>query len=787
MSRVAFILFTASFYSELNPTLSVIRETDQLSYYETLSEIAVTSRVRRSVSRSSGNQLEKELRFRAFQRNFHLTLRAGSPVLASGFRARLVHGDGGSTSLAIDQSQLFTGHLEGNAQSSVSAHLEGDLWNIQILDREEIYSVEPAWRLLRSTDNPLNHTMVTYKLSDIKNLSRKYKFCTTMDADKNRTSPSAKDTTHFTSSFDKGRNFTHAKRIERSAKDTCLMYLVADTNTFRSMCRSNARICVAMMLSSLHLADHIYRSSQFEGALGQCISGIGLQVAELALYTQYNIVSPYRQEPHFNQQRVRTAESKLTAFAKHVAHKENKYCLHHLFTELGGKTITLGQAYRNSLCLTGPGLAFSTSVSIEDNIDGVFVPTLLTRIIFTHEIGHNFGANHDPDTPKCAPTDIVGGKYLMWGQAPLGVSPNNVKFSKCSLRQIARNIPAWCFTERSEINRFCGNGVVDAGEECDAGTSGLLGTNKCCTEECLFKDNAVCCELNSECCVDCQIAPASTVCRKPGYIHYCVLESYCPGTSDICPEGENAPDGTNCSDNHVCLQGECVGPCEQATRKFSNGTVLKPCGCTQSESEMCSYCCFNATDVSKPGDCKPILPTTHSRPDGTPCHDGTCENGICRRVEVLNVVFRGKYIHFVNLFVWTERLSRNVVVSVVFLSLLVWVPASLLISRRDRRLRQKKKTGLDHEANTLAALRLYFNRQPLSGIAWPESHLEDIEKGYGPDSVYINDDDITSSQCGNDLDFVYRGSDPVWPQSESTLVNPEVEPSSSISKAGSQV
>lgn len=42
----------------------------------------------------------------------------------------------------------------------------------------------------------------------------------------------------------------------------------------------------------------------------------------------------------------------------------------------------------------------------------------------THELGHNFGAEHDPDNVEyCAPREDQGGKYVMY---PIAVSGDHV-------------------------------------------------------------------------------------------------------------------------------------------------------------------------------------------------------------------------------------------------------------------------------------------------------------------------------------------------------------------------
>lgn len=47
-------------------------------------------------------------------------------------------------------------------------------------------------------------------------------------------------------------------------------------------------------------------------------------------------------------------------------------------------------------------------------------------------------------------------------------------------------------TVRSAQTAFCGNGIVDGDEECDAGTNSKIGLDKCCTPECKLKPTATC-------------------------------------------------------------------------------------------------------------------------------------------------------------------------------------------------------------------------------------------------------------------------------------------------------
>lgn len=47
-------------------------------------------------------------------------------------------------------------------------------------------------------------------------------------------------------------------------------------------------------------------------------------------------------------------------------------------------------------------------------------------LVTTHELGHNFGAEHDPDgLAECAPNEDQGGKYVMYPIAVSGDHENN--------------------------------------------------------------------------------------------------------------------------------------------------------------------------------------------------------------------------------------------------------------------------------------------------------------------------------------------------------------------------
>lgn len=103
-------------------------------------------------------------------------------------------------------------------------------------------------------------------------------------------------------------------------------------------------------------------------------------------------------------------------------------------------------------------------------------------------------------------------------------------FSPCSVRSIHKvlyEIANNCFVE--EKDALCGNGLLEAGEDCDIGghlTSNNL-SDKCCTNDCRFRKNAICSPKHSECCSNnCTYLNTQVLCQ-PRNEETCKREAYC--------------------------------------------------------------------------------------------------------------------------------------------------------------------------------------------------------------------------------------------------------------------
>ncbi|KAM8780223.1 disintegrin and metalloproteinase domain-containing protein 20-like [Rhynchonycteris naso] len=182
----------------------------------------------------------------------------------------------------------------------------------------------------------------------------------------------------------------------------------------------------------------------------------------------------------------------------------------------------------------------------------------------THELGHNLGMLHDTQWCRC------GFRWCI--MYPYKVPAT--KFSNCSYGHywdyaISKGLcinppphPANIFKLQ-----YCGNLVVEEGEECDCGSIKQCQQDPCCLLNCTLSPGATC--AFGLCCKDCRLAPAGTMCRQK--IGECDLPEWCNGTSHQCPEDVYVQDGIPCDDNAYCYQKRCNSHDKQCREIFGEG------------------------------------------------------------------------------------------------------------------------------------------------------------------------------------------------------------------------
>ncbi|VDP14454.1 unnamed protein product [Soboliphyme baturini] len=164
-----------------------------------------------------------------------------------------------------------------------------------------------------------------------------------------------------------------------------------------------------------------------------------------------------------------------------------------------------------------------------------------------HEVGHNFGLEHDKASCKC-PT-----RYCIMASTSSG--PPSLYWSSCSLEYLS-----WALSHGSDYclhnkpKRRFGSPLC---EQCDCGLPNVCD-NKCCNATtCKFSSGSVC--ANGDCCdvSTCQFKPVASLCRRAKT--QCDLPEFCDGKSEECPADTYRHDGSPCKGKEAyCFESQCL-------------------------------------------------------------------------------------------------------------------------------------------------------------------------------------------------------------------------------------
>ena len=273
--------------------------------------------------------------------------------------------------------------------------------------------------------------------------------------------------------------------------------------------------------------------------------------------------------------------------------------------------------------------------------------------VIAHENGHIFGAVHDCTSQTCADANTVnsqqccplsaqtcdaGEQYIMNPFTTNGIT----HFSPCSIGNICsamgrNSVNSSCLTANKGVvtinGQQCGNGIVEDGEDCDCGGPTGCGDDPCCDPNtCKFKGNAVCDDANEDCCIKCQFAPSTQVCRPS--TGTCDPQETCTGNQAVCPPDVTTPDGQSCTlpanasapnaGALTCASGQCTSrdlQCRTVMGAYTHGNN-DTYAC---DTETCTMSC--ASPSFGPGTCYGLQ---QNLLDGTPCGGGgKCTNGRC--------------------------------------------------------------------------------------------------------------------------------------------------------------
>ncbi|XP_025094501.1 disintegrin and metalloproteinase domain-containing protein 12-like [Pomacea canaliculata] len=235
----------------------------------------------------------------------------------------------------------------------------------------------------------------------------------------------------------------------------------------------------------------------------------------------------------------------------------------------------VGKAIKGPICTH----QFSGGVSMD--YDGLV--TLVATTV-AHEIGHNFGMEHDNDTKCSCPEE----KCIM---AATSGQRSPQHWSSCSQNALHEAFELgmdYCLRNQPRIifdGPVCGNGFVEDGEECDCGLPEDCGNRCCNATSCQLHSQAVC--ATGRCCnlETCKPRAASSLCREP--VGECDLSEFCDGVSEFCPQDVFVENGVLCKGGQsYCYKGKCNTHNDQcqllwgSTGRVSDPILLPAAQCT---------------------------------------------------------------------------------------------------------------------------------------------------------------------------------------------------------------
>uniref|UniRef100_A0A8C1NAK1 ADAM metallopeptidase domain 17b n=1 Tax=Cyprinus carpio TaxID=7962 RepID=A0A8C1NAK1_CYPCA len=209
----------------------------------------------------SQTHAERLLGFTALQRHFKLYLTTNTELFTHDFKAVVVE-DGAQEMYEVQRENFFTGHVIGEENSRVQAHIGDNDFTAHILTDDSEYNIEPLWRFM---ENPRDDRLLVYRSEDIRNVSRLAapKVCGYISADASEMLPES----------------VRAARTLDHSKNTCPLLLVADYRFFKYMGRNEESTTLNYLIELIDRVDDIYRNTSWD----EEFKGYGVQIQQIII------------------------------------------------------------------------------------------------------------------------------------------------------------------------------------------------------------------------------------------------------------------------------------------------------------------------------------------------------------------------------------------------------------------------------------------------------------------------------------------------------------------------
>ncbi|XP_068129203.1 disintegrin and metalloproteinase domain-containing protein 19 [Hyperolius riggenbachi] len=352
------------------------------------------------------------------------------------------------------------------------------------------------------------------------------------------------------------RNFSsisrqhHRVKREEMEGDRCVeLYLVADYAEFQKH-DSDLERTRRKMLEVTNYIDKFYRALKIRIAL------VGLEIWNTG--DKCNV----SENPYVTLRAFLTYRRKILQLTPH----DNAQ----LITGRAFHGTTIGLAPLQAMCSSYQ--SGGVNMDHSDNAIGV-------AATMAHEMGHNFGMNHDG--AGCCTAKPEDGGCIM---AAATGHPFPRVFNECNKRELDRFLRSgggMCLSNTPDTKTLyggarCGNGFLEEGEECDCGDLEQCDNPCCNATTCTLLPGAEC--AHGTCCHRCRLRPPGFPCRKTS--RACDLPEFCTGRSPVCPPNSFHLDGTACQNGDAfCYNGRCLTHQQQCKQLWGSGAKIAPDAC----------------------------------------------------------------------------------------------------------------------------------------------------------------------------------------------------------------
>ena len=517
-----------------------------------------------------------------------LHLRPHQHLFASNLRAVMVGEGGVERPLDIPRHEFWYGGVDGQegARAQVRLHDNGLVTGSVKFVGGHVISIEPARRHTTDEDPhviiytqedvvaPRNHSHGMYQAN----------FCPGAPS---KAVAAARHMNMSNTIPDNTPRARHRRAGLTPDQTTCMLSIVSDYRFYQAR-GGNGATAAADMVSHIQGADSYIRDEDFGGT-----TGIGVGIREIIIYDSS------ASDPYYNGGNTWKVADLLEKFSDA---DWSASCLAHLFTHQDFDGGVQGLAYVGNP-LGGGGICtnfgdsskakyYNTGLVSEVNWGAKLLQTTVTLTVL-HELGHNFGANHDPSSsgdPNFATCSPSNNLYNMYPSAVDGSASNNDDFSQCSRSSIKNVLDAVggnCFEPTPA--GVCGNTILEAdnGEECDAGYAG----SSCCDTSCKFIGSAVCEDSNHVCCTNCAADTNKNCFTEFDLDVQCRATTKCGTDPLTCPTPLQKPAGTVCAN-----QGVCTADSDPSLRCKSLCVLFGGTACKCSGEDECRLCCVRNQD-----------------------------------------------------------------------------------------------------------------------------------------------------------------------------------------------